>query len=81
MHFEILIEDQSGKAMLDILLPKIIGKPHTFDVKSYKGVGSIPKKMTSAVDASKRIPDYPQASATLINFNCPKGVDLKELMP
>jgi hypothetical protein len=26
------------------------------------------------------IPDYPQASATLINFNCPKDVDLKELM-
>ena len=55
MHFEILVEDQSGKAMLDILMPKIIGEPHTFDVKSYKGVGSIPKKMTSAVDASKRI--------------------------
>ena len=25
MHFEILVEDQSGKRMLDILIPKIIG--------------------------------------------------------
>lgn len=55
MHFEILVEDQSGKAALDILLPKIIAEPHTYTVKDYKGVGRIPNKMNSAVDASKRI--------------------------
>ncbi len=55
MHFEILVEDQSGKVALDILVPKIIGENHTFDVKSYKGVGRIPVKMNSSVDASKRI--------------------------
>lgn len=54
MHFEILVEDQSGKSALDILVPKIIGTNHTFDVKPYKGVGRIPKNMTAAVDASKR---------------------------
>jgi hypothetical protein len=55
MHFEILVEDQSGKTALDILVPKIIGDNHTWDVKSYKGVGRIPAKMSGAVDASKRI--------------------------
>jgi hypothetical protein len=55
MHFEILVEDQSGKVALDILIPKIISDKHTFDVKSYKGVGRIPVKMNNSVDASKRI--------------------------
>jgi hypothetical protein len=55
MHFEILVEDQSGKVTLDILVPKIIGENHTFDVKSYKGVGRIPLKMNASVDARKRI--------------------------
>lgn len=55
MHFEILVEDQSGKVALDILVPKIIGDNHTFDVKSYKGVGRIPARMNNNVDASKRI--------------------------
>ena len=30
MHFEILVEDQSGKKALDILIPKIIGDDHTW---------------------------------------------------
>jgi hypothetical protein len=55
MHFEVLVEDQSGKVALDILIPKIIGDKHTFVVKSYKGVGRIPTKMNINVDASKRI--------------------------
>jgi hypothetical protein len=55
MHFEILVEDQSGKKALDILVPKIIGVEHTFKVISYKGIGRIPKNMNSGVDASKRI--------------------------
>lgn len=55
MHFEILVEDLSGKVALDILARKIIGENHTCDVKSYKGVGRIPVKMNASVDASKRI--------------------------
>ena len=31
MHFEVLVEDQSGKKALDILIPKIIGDQHSFD--------------------------------------------------
>ena len=55
MHFEILIEDQSGKKALDILIPKLISLEHTFKVHSYKGIGRIPKNLGSNTDASKRI--------------------------
>lgn len=56
MHFEILSEDLSGKAALDILVPKIIDPTlHTFKVTSYKGIGRIPKKMKASSGAEKRI--------------------------
>jgi hypothetical protein len=55
MHFEILVEDQSGKKALDILVPKIIGEAHTFVVHPYKGIGRIPRNMRDARDAGKRI--------------------------
>ena len=55
MHFEILVEDQSGKTMLDILVPKIIGAQHTFKVYPYKGTGYIPKNLKSRTDVSKRL--------------------------
>jgi hypothetical protein len=55
MHFEILVEDQSGKKSLDILVPKIIGDGHTFNVYPYKGIGRIPKNLTANGDANKRI--------------------------
>ena len=54
MHFEILVEDQSGKTMLDILVPKIIGDQHTFKIYAYKGIGRIPRNLMSQTDASKR---------------------------
>ena len=55
MHFEVLVEDQSGKAMLDILLKKIIDESHTFEVKPYKGIGHIPRNITNTSDAGKRL--------------------------
>lgn len=55
MHFEILVEDQSGQKMLDILVPKIIGADHTCKVIAYKGVGRIPKNINAGVDASRRM--------------------------
>ena len=55
MHFEIFVEDLSGKAVLDILIPKIIGKKHTYRVISYRGVGRIPKNLKSRTDARNRI--------------------------
>jgi hypothetical protein len=56
MHFEILVEDISGKTALDILIPKIINtEEHTFEIHSYKGIGHIPKNLKPGADAQKRI--------------------------
>ena len=55
MHFEILVEDQSGKKFLDILAPKIVGDSHSFRVIAYKGLGRIPKNLTAAPGAGNRI--------------------------
>lgn len=55
MHLEFLVEDESGKKMLELLIPKVLGEGHTFNVHSYKGIGSIPKKASSASEAKSRI--------------------------
>jgi hypothetical protein len=55
MHFEILVEDQSGKRALDILVPKIIGDDHTFKVRAYKGIGHIPRSLGNSGEAHNRI--------------------------
>ena len=55
MHFEILIEDRSGQAALEILIPKIIDSENTYRVLSYKGIGHIPKNLNAKSDPSRRI--------------------------
>jgi hypothetical protein len=55
MHFEFLIEDQSGKRALEILLPQILDESHTFRIHSYKGVGRIPPNLKPKSGAEKRI--------------------------
>lgn len=55
MHFEILIEDQSGKAMLEILVPRILGPGHSFRLIDYKGIGRIPKGLKGDIDPAKRV--------------------------
>lgn len=57
MHFEILVEDQSGKIVLDLLVPKLLkgDETHTFRVHPYKGIGRIPKGMKPGQDPKKRI--------------------------
>ena len=54
MHFEILVEDQSGKKVLDKIVPKIIGSCHTFEIHPYKGAGHIPEDL-GKTGANKRI--------------------------
>jgi hypothetical protein len=55
MHFEFLVEDQSGKTALDLLVPKIIGEQNSFRIHSYKGCGRIPKNLNHESDPQKRI--------------------------
>lgn len=54
MHFEILVEDQSGKRLLDILVPKILGEQHTVRIFAYKGIGRIPGNLRGDPDPKKR---------------------------
>ena len=45
MHFEVLVEDQSGKKTLDVLIPEIAGDQHTFKVYAFRGLGRIPRNI------------------------------------
>jgi len=58
MHLEILVEDSSGAKLLELLVPQIIGEqsePHTWRIHAYKGIGRIPKGLTTSGDPTKRI--------------------------
>lgn len=55
MHFEILVEDPSGKKALEILIPKILGDQHTFNIHPYKGIGHIPKNLKKTPDPKNRM--------------------------
>ncbi|MDR2969158.1 MAG: DUF4276 family protein [Tannerellaceae bacterium] len=55
MHIEFLIEDQSGKKAMDILIPKILGNGATYKIHSYKGIGHLPKGLHPKSSANKRI--------------------------
>jgi hypothetical protein len=55
MHFEFLVEDQSGAKAMEILLPKLLGDKASYRIKRYKGLGHLPKDLKPKSDASKRI--------------------------
>jgi hypothetical protein len=58
MHIEILVEDSSGKALLDYLVPEVLGPygdPHTWRLHPYKGVGRIPQGLETTADPEKRM--------------------------
>ena len=58
MHFEVLVEDQSGSIALECLLEKILGAngaAHTWTIHPYKGLGHIPKNLHRAPDPKKRL--------------------------
>jgi hypothetical protein len=58
MHFEVLVEDQSGKIALQVLLKKILGtngQEHSFKIHAYKGIGRLPKKAKGITSPQKRI--------------------------
>ena len=58
MHFEVLVEDQSGKNALEQILPKILGAnygSHSWRLRSYKGLGRLPEDLRGKPDPRKRI--------------------------
>lgn len=58
MHFEILVEDQSGKVLIENLLDRILNvniQEHSWELHSYRGVGHIPKNLSAESDPGKRL--------------------------
>ena len=58
MHFEVLVEDQSGSIALVQILEKILGAnytDHSWKLRPYKGLGRIPKNLRGNTDPQKRI--------------------------
>ena len=57
MHFEILIEDRSGKIALRSIVDKILNpedQEHSFRIIAYKGIGRLPKDLRGQTDPKKR---------------------------
>ena len=54
MHFDILVEDSSGKILLENLVPKIIGVNDTCRIKAFHGIGSIPKGLKDSKDVKHK---------------------------
>jgi hypothetical protein len=59
VHFEFLVEDSSGRELLEILLPLLLGEQgvnHSWRIHSYRGIGRLPKEiLRPRSDAYKRI--------------------------
>ena len=58
MHFDVFVEDESGSIVVDVILGKILGENGTFHswrMKSYKGLGHIPKGLRGKTDPAKRV--------------------------
>lgn len=58
MHFEVLVEDASGKIALEHFMTKILGSnghTHTWRITNYQGVGHLPKNLRAAADAKTRV--------------------------
>lgn len=58
MHVEVLVEDASGKLLLDSVLPRILGEQahtHTWRTIPYKGIGRLPKDLRGSSDPARRI--------------------------
>lgn len=57
MHIEVLVEDSSGAALIEALMPQVIGpqgNPHSWRIHPYKGIGRIPQGLVAKGDPSKR---------------------------
>jgi len=58
MHFEVLVEDESGRIALLSILEKILGpygQPHSYRIHPYRGIGDIPPNLKPKQDPQKRI--------------------------
>lgn len=54
-HFEVLVEDLSGKTALEGMLPRLSLGLATYKIRPYRGLGHIPKGLLPGSDPKKRI--------------------------
>ncbi len=58
MHFEVLVEDQSGQIALESIMEKILGPNHTehsWNIRAYKGIGRLPRDLRDAPNPANRL--------------------------
>ena len=58
MHFEVLVEDQSGSIALEHILEKILGTnytEHSWQIYAYRGIGRLPRNLRGVTDPKARI--------------------------
>ncbi len=96
MHFEILVEDQSGKIILEATIGKILGVDHTCRIFSYGGLGHIPKDLSGKADPRGRLllnklpgllrgygksqQDFPAAVIVVVDLDNKDCLDFKQQM-
>lgn len=96
MHFEILVEDQSGRILLETITGKILGLDHSCRVIPYKGVGHIPKDLNGEADPRGRLllnklprllrgygksqQDFPAAVIVVVDLDDKDCMDFKQRM-
>lgn len=96
MHFEILVEDLSGKIVLEAVVGRILGANHTSRIISYRGIGRIPENLRGTSDPSKRIlldrlprllrgygkslKNYPAAVVVVVDLDNKDCLDFKQEM-
>jgi hypothetical protein len=54
-HFQVLVEDVSGKTALEAILPRLPLRDATYRIHPYRGIGRIPRGLTPGSDPKKRI--------------------------
>ena len=96
VHFEILVEDLSGKIVLEAVTGRIVGANHTSRIISYRGVGRIPENLRGSSDPRSRIlldrlprllrgygrslKGYPAAVVVVVDLDSKDCLDFKQEM-
>jgi hypothetical protein len=58
MHLEVLVEDQSGRELVEWVMRKLLGtngQPHSWRTHAYRGVGVLPPGLRQTTDPAKRV--------------------------
>ncbi|MEO3945778.1 DUF4276 family protein [Gorillibacterium sp. CAU 1737] len=82
MHLEILVEEPSMKSALDVIIPKIIGDGHDFDIHVFRGKQDLMSKLDQRLRAYAKIrtPEWDFRIVVLVDEDRQDCSDLKQTM-